>query len=325
MTTISALASLAFASALSLAGLNTLAQEWPTKPVRLVVPMPPAGTTDNMGRLVAQKMSELIGQVVVVENKVGANGNIGSDFVSKAAPDGYTLLVSGVGSQGINATLYRSMPYDIVTGLTHIGMIAKGPNALVLNPAFAVNNLQELIALVKASPGKYNYASTGNGASNHLSMEMLKSAADLNITHIPYKGGAPAMLDLMSGQVPMMFINFDSAVPHVKSGKMRAIAVTSLTRRNALPDVPTVAESGFPGFEAESWTAISGPPNMPANLVARINEVLLRISKMPDVLEKFEALGLEASPLKPEAMKLFIVQEVEKWGKAVRASGAKVD
>lgn len=325
MSPISALASLAFASALSLAGLNTLAQEWPTKPVRLVVPMPPAGTTDNMGRLVAQKMSELIGQVVVVENKVGANGNIGSDFVSKAAPDGYTLLVSGVGSQGINATLYRSMPYDIVTGLTHIGMIAKGPNALVVNPAFAVNNLQELIALVKASPGKYNYASTGNGASNHLSMEMLKSAADLNITHIPYKGGAPAMLDLMSGQVPMMFINFDSAVPHVKSGKMRAIAVTSLTRRNALPDVPTVAESGFPGFEAESWTAISGPPNMPANLVARINEVLLRISKMPDVLEKFEALGLEASPLKPEAMKLFIVQEVEKWGKAVRASGAKVD
>ena len=325
MTTISALASLAFASVLSLAGLNTLAQEWPTKPVRLVVPMPPAGTTDNMGRLVAQKMSELIGQVVVVENKVGANGNIGSDFVSKAAPDGYTLLVSGVGSQGINATLYRSMPYDIVTGLTHIGMIAKGPNALVVNPAFAVNNLQELIALVKASPDKYYYASTGNGASNHLSMEMLKSAADLNITHIPYKGGAPAMLDLMSGQVPMMFVNFDSAVPHVKSGKMRAIAVTSLTRRSALPDVPTVAESGFPGFEAESWTAISGPPNMPANLVARINEVLLRISKMPDVLEKFEALGLEASPLKPEAMKLFIVQEVEKWGKAVRASGAKVD
>ena len=156
-------------------------------------------------------------------------------------------------------------------------------------------------------------------------MEMLKSAADLNITHIPYKGGAPAMLDLMSGQVPMMFVNFDSAVPHVKSGKMRAIAITSLTRRSALPDVPTVAESGFPGFEAESWTAISGPPNMPANLVARINEVLLRISKMPDVLEKFEALGLEASPLKPEAMKLFIVQEVEKWGKAVRASGAKVD
>jgi tripartite-type tricarboxylate transporter receptor subunit TctC len=270
-------------------------------------------------------MSELIGQVVVVENKAGANGNIGSDFVAKSAPDGYTLLVSGVGSQGINATLYRSMPYDIVEGLTHIGMIAKGPNALVVNPAFPANTLSELIALIKASPGKYNYASTGNGASNHLSMEMLKSAADLNVAHIPYKGGAAAMLDLMAGQVPMMFVNFDSAVPHVKAGKMRAIAVTSLTRRQALPDVPTVAESGFPGFEAESWTAISGPPNMPAALVLRINELLIRIAQMPDVREKFAALGLEASLLKPDAMKQFVKQEVDKWGKAVRASGATVD
>jgi tripartite-type tricarboxylate transporter receptor subunit TctC len=156
-------------------------------------------------------------------------------------------------------------------------------------------------------------------------MEMLKSAADLNVAHIPYKGGAAAMLDLMAGQVPMMFVNFDSAVPHVKSGKMRAIAVTSLTRRQALPDVPTVAESGFPGFEAESWTAISGPPNMPAALVLRINEILIRIAQMPDVREKFAALGLEASLLKPDAMKQFVKQEVDKWGKAVRASGATVD
>ena len=325
MLRIKTLSAIALAGWLACSGLNTLAQEWPVKPVRLVVPMPPAGTTDNMGRLVAQKMSELTGQVVVVENKVGANGNIGSDFVSKAGPDGYTLLVSGVGSQGINATLYRSMPYDIVEGLTHIGMIAKGPNALVVNPAFPANTLAELIALIKASPGKYNYASTGNGASNHLSMEMLRSVADLNMTHIPYKGGAPAMLDLMSGQVPMMFVNFDSAVPHVKSGKMRAIAVTSLTRREALPEVPTVAESGFPGFEAESWTAISGPPQMPAALVSRINEILIRIAQMPDVREKFAVLGLEASLLKPDAMKQFVKQEVDKWGKAVRASGATVD
>ena len=325
MFRIKTLSALALAGWLVCLGFNASAQEWPSKPVRLIVPMPPAGTTDNMGRLVAQKMSELTGQAIVVENKVGANGNIGSDFVSKSAPDGYTLLVSGVGSQGINATLYRSMPYDIVEGLTHIGMIAKGPNALVVNPAFPANTLAELIALIKASPGKYNYASTGNGASNHLSMEMLRSVADLNMTHIPYKGGAPAMLDLMSGQVPMMFVNFDSAVPHVKSGKMRAIAVTSLTRREALPDVPTVAESGFPGFEAESWTAISGPPKMPAAVVSRINEILIRIAQMPDVREKFAALGLEASLLKPDAMKQFVQQEVDKWGKAVRASGATVD
>lgn len=325
MLKIKTLVSLGLAVSLASFVLTTSAQEWPSKPVRLIVPMPPAGTTDNMGRLVAQKMSELTSQVVVVENKAGANGNIGSDFVSKSAPDGYTLLVSGVGSQGINATLYRSMPYDIVEGLTHIGMIAKGPNALVINPAFPANNLSELIALIKASPGKYNYGSTGNGASNHLSMEMLKSAADLNVAHIPYKGGAAAMMDLMAGQVPMMFVNFDSAVPHVKSGKMRAIAVTSLTRREALPEVPTVAESGFPGFEAESWTAISGPPNMPPALVLRINEILIRIAQMPDVREKFAALGLEASLLKPDAMKQFVKNEVDKWGKAVRASGATVD
>ena len=320
-----ALISLGLAFGFACSSFSTFAQEWPSRSIRLVVPFPPAGTTDNLGRLVAQKMSELIGQVVVVENKVGASGNIGSDFVSKSAPDGYTLLVSNVGSQGINASLYRSMPYDVVEGLTHIGMIAKGPNALVVNAAFPANTLGELIALIKASPGKYNYASTGNGASNHLSMEILKSVAALNMTHIPYKGGAPAMLDLMSGQVPMMFVNFDSAVPHVKSGKMRAIAVTSLTRREALPDVPTVAESGFPGFEAESWTAISGPSKMPAALVLRINEVLIRIAQMPDVREKFAALGLEASLLKPDAMKQFVQQEVDKWGKAVRSSGATLD
>ena len=301
------------------------AQSWPAKPIRLIVPMPPAGTTDNMGRLAGQKLSESLGQPVIVENRAGANGNIGSDYVAKSAPDGYTLLVSGVGSQGINATLYRNMTYDIVEGLTHIAMIAKGPNALVINPSFPASNLRELLALVKAQPGKYNYASTGSGASNHLSMEMLKSAAGVFITHIPYRGGAPAMLDLMSGQVPMMFINFDSAVPHVKAGKMRAIAVTSLTRRAALPDVPTVAESGFPGFEAESWTGISGPPGMPADVTAKINAAMLKAVQLPDVKERFAGLGLDAAPGTPAQMKAFVKNEVEKWGKAVRASGATVD
>ena len=301
------------------------AQGWPGKPIRLIVPMPAAGTTDNMGRLAGQKLAEILGQPVIVENRAGANGNIGSDFVSKAPPDGYTLLVSGVGSQGINASLYRNMPYDIVEGMTHIAMIAKGPNALVVNPSFPANNLRELLALAKAQPGRLNYASTGSGASNHLSMEMLKTAAGVFITHIPYRGGAPAMLDLMSGQVPMMFINFDSAVPHVKSGKMRALAVTSLTRRAALPDVPTVAEQGFPGFEAESWTGISGPPNMPADIVAKINAAMQKVVQLPDVRERFAGLGLDAAPGTPGQMKAFVKNEVEKWGKAVRASGAQVD
>ena len=301
------------------------AQSWPTRPVKLVVPMPPAGTTDNMGRLAAQKLSEILGQTVIVENRAGANGNIGSDYVAKSAPDGYTLLVSGVGSQGINATLYRNMSYDIVEGLTHIAMISKGPNTLVVNPAFPAHTLAELLALARKQPGKYNYASTGSGASNHLSMELLKSAARVYITHIPYRGGAPAMLDVMSGQVPMMFINFDSALPHVKSGKMRAIAVTSLTRRATLPEAPTVAESGFPGFEAESWTGISGPPHMPTDVVEKINAAMLRVVQLPDVKERFAGLGLDAAPGTPAQMKAFVKNEVEKWGKAVRASGATVD
>ena len=302
-----------------------VAQSYPTKPIKLIVPMPPAGTTDNMGRLAGQKLAEILGQPVIVENRAGANGNIGSDFVSKSPPDGYTLLVSGVGSQGINASLYSNMPYDIVEGLTHIAMIAKGPNALVVNPAFPPTNLRELLALAKSQPGRLNYASTGSGASNHLSMEMLKSAAGVYITHIPYRGGAPAMLDLMSGQVPMMFINFDSALPHVKAGKMRALAVTSLTRRAALPEAPTVAESGFPGFEAESWTGVSGPPGMPGEVVAKINGAMLRAVQLPDVRERFASLGLDAAPGTPEQMKAFVKNEVAKWGKAVRSSGAKVD
>ena len=305
----------------SLAG----AQAWPGKPIKLIVPMPPAGTTDNMGRLAGQKLSEILGQSVIVENRAGANGNIGSEFVAKSPPDGYTLLVSGVGSQGINASLYRNMAYDVVEGLTHIAMISKGPNALVVNPAFPANTLRELLALAKSQPGRLNYASTGNGASNHLSMELLKSSAGVFITHIPYRGGAPAMLDLMSGQVPMMFINFDSAVPHVKSGKMRALAVSSLRRRAALPDVPTVAESGFAGFEAESWTGISGPPGMPADVVAKINAAMLKVVQLPDVSERFASLGLDAVPGTPEQMKAFVRNEVDKWGKAVRVSGARVD
>lgn len=302
-----------------------VAQSWPTRPIKLIVPMPPAGTTDNMGRLAAQKLAEILGQTVIVENRAGANGNIGSDYVAKSAPDGHTLLVSGVGSQGINATLYRNMSYDIVEGLTHIAMISKGPNALVVNPAFPAGTLKELLALVRKEPGKYNYASTGSGASNHLSMELLKSAAKVYITHIPYRGGAPAMLDVMSGQVPMMFINFDSALPHVKAGKMRAIAVTSLTRRAALPEAPTVAESGFAGFEAESWTGISGPPNMPTDVVEKINAAMLRVVQLADVKERFAGLGLDAAPGTPAQMKAFVKNEVAKWGRAVRASGATVD
>ena len=305
---------------------SALAQPaYPSKPIRIILPYAPGGPADVMIRAIGQKMSEAWGQPVIVDNKPGANEIVAADALAKSAGDGYTFMVASDSAFSLNQHLYPKIPYDPVADFVPVSKLATAHMMLVARPDLPAANVKEFIELVKRSPGKYNYGSTGNGASNHLSMEMLKSAADLNVAHIPYKGGAAAMMDLMAGQVPMMFVNFDSAVPHVKSGKMRAIAVTSLTRREALPDVPTVAESGFPGFEAESWTAISGPPNMPAALVLRINEILIRIAQMPDVREKFAVLGLEASLLKPDAMKQFVKQEVDKWGKAVRASGATVD
>lgn len=313
---------------ISLAGLSALparAQSWPAKPIKLIVPFPPAGTSDIMGRLAAQKLTEQLGQPVVVENRAGANGNIGSDVVARAAPDGYTLLLSGVGSHAINQSLYKTMPFNVVKDFTHIALLAKGPNMLVVTPSFPAQSLGELLVLAKAKPGELSYASSGNGSSNHLSMEMLKTRAGLVITHVPYKGGGPAISDVISGQVPMMFINFDAALPHVKSGRLRALAMTGTKRSAQLPDVPTVAESGFADFAAESWTAISGPPGLPPEIVVRINAELQKAMLAPDVRDRLTALGLEPAGMTPEQMTAFVRSEVEKWGAVVKAAGAQVD
>jgi tripartite-type tricarboxylate transporter receptor subunit TctC len=266
-------------------------------------------------------MGQALGQTVFTELKPGAGGNIGAEFVTKSAPDGYTLLFASLSLS--TSVSFAKLNFDPRSELKPIAGIATLPSLLLVSGKSNIKNFDDLINEAKKS--NVNFGSAGPTTGSHLFGELIKSKSKTDMAHIPYKGGAAAMLDLMAGQVPMMFVNFDSAVPHVKSGKMRAIAVTSLTRRQALPDVPTVAESGFPGFEAESWTAISGPPNMPAALVLRINEILIRIAQMPDVREKFAALGLEASLLKPDAMKQFVKQEVDNWGKAVRASGATVD
>ena len=302
-----------------------LAQSWPTRPLKLIVPFPPGGTTDIMGRLVAQKLSEALGQPVVVDNRGGANGNIGSEAAAKSAPDGYSLIVSGVGSHAINQSLYRNIPFDVVKDFTHIAMIAKGPNTLVVTPSFPAQNLQELLVLAKAKPGALSYASSGNGSSNHLSSEMLKTRAGVFITHIPYRGGNAALTDVMAGVLPMMFINFDAALPHVKAGKLRALAMTGSRRSAQLPDVPTVAESGFPGFAAESWTGLSGPAGLPRDVVARLNPEMHKAMQAPEVRERLTWLGLEPAPGTPEEMTVFVRSEVEKWGKVIKAAGAKVD
>ena len=301
------------------------ADAYPTKPIKMIVPFPPGGTSDIMGRLIAGKLSEQLGQQVVVENRGGANGNIGSNLVAKAEPDGYTLVLSGVGSHAINQSLYRSIPHNVVTDFTHIGMIAKGPNTLVVNPDFEAKTLKELVSIAKAKPGALSYASSANGSSNHLSMEMLKSAAGLQITHVPYKGGGPAIADVMAGHVPMMFINFDAALPYVQAGKLRALAMTGTERSPALPDTPTVAETGYANFAAESWTGVSGPAKMPAAIVARLNAEIVKAVQSPDVKERLTKLGLTPVLDTPQQMTAFVAAEVEKWGKAVKASGAQVD
>ena len=325
MRSIQILASFLLKAFLAAVCINAWAQDYPLKPIRLIVPMPPAGTTDNMGRLVAQKMSELLGQVVVVENKAGANGNIGSDFVSKAAPDGYTLLVSGVGSQGINATLYRAMPYDIIDGLTHIGMIAKGPNALVVNPAFPAKTLSELVALIRASPGKYNYASTGNGASNHLSMEMLKSAADLNMAHIPYKGGAPQVTALVSGETQASLATISTVLMHIQSGRLRALGVAGLKRSSSLPNLPTISEAGVPGYEMSPWVGAFVPAGTPKAIVDKLNAEINRALKHPDVLQNLTTQAIDTWSSTPEEFDQRLKADYDKYAKLIKLTGATVE
>ena len=314
---------------LGLAGLAPVAvaqgEAYPARPIKMIVPFPPGGTSDIMGRLIAAKLSEQLGQQVVVDNRGGANGNIGSNLVAKAEPDGYTLVLSGVGSHAINQSLYRSIPHHVVNDFTHIGMIAKGPNTLVVNPDFEAKNLKQLVDIARANPGKLSYASSASGSSNHLSMEMLKSAAGLEITHIPYKGGGPAITDVMAGHVPMMFINFDAALPYVQAGKLRALAMTGTERSRALPETPTVAESGYADFSAESWTGVSGPPKMPGPIVERLNTEIVKAVQAPDVKERLAKLGLTPVLYSPRQMTEFVAAEVQKWGKAVKASGAQVD
>lgn len=317
-------AALTFAAAAIVAPL-AYADAYPSKPIKMIVPFPPGGTSDIMGRLIAGKLSEQMGQQVVVENRGGANGNIGSNLVAKAEPDGYTLVLSGVGSHAINQSLYRSIAHNVVNDFTHIGMIARGPNTLVVNPSFEAKSLKELVEIAKAKPGALSYASSANGSSNHLSMEMLKVAAGLQITHVPYKGGGPAIADVMAGHVPMMFINFDAALPYVQAGKLRALAMTGTERSSALPDVPTVAETGYADFSAESWTGVSGPPKMPAAIVSRLNTEIVKAVQSPEVRQRLSTLGLTPVLATPEQMTAFVGAEVEKWGRAVKASGAQVD
>jgi len=298
---------------------------YPAKPIRLVVPFPPAGTTDILARAVAQKLSETWGQQVVVDNHPGAGGNIGSDIVAKASPDGYTLLMGTVGTHAINPSLYAKMPYDHVKDFVPVILVAGVPNVLVVNPSLPVKSVQELIAYGKANPGKLNYASSGNGTSIHLSGELFKTMTGVEMTHVPYKGSSPALTDLMGGQVQLMFDNLPSSLSFIKAGKLRALAVTSAERSAALPDVPTLAESGLPGFEASSWFGVLAPAGTPKPIVDKINGAVVAWLATPEAKEKLSSQGAIAAGGPPDAFAKHIAVETAKWAKVVKASGAHVD
>lgn len=301
------------------------AQGYPTRTIRLVVPFPAGGTTDILAREVAQKLTEVLGQAVVVDNRPGAAGNIGSDLVAKSAPDGYTLLMGTVGTHAINPSLYSKMPYDHVKDFAPVVLVAGVPNVLVVNPALPVNSVSDLIKLAKDKPGQINFASSGSGTSIHLSGELFKTMAGVDMTHVPYKGSSPALTDLIGGQVQIMFDNLPSALPQIKGGRLRAIAVTSLKRAPVLPDIPTISESGLPGFEASSWFGVLAPAGTPAAVVARINTEVNKWLQSADAREKLLGQGAEAAGGSPERFASHIRAESEKWAKVVKASGAKVD
>ncbi len=301
------------------------AQSYPSRPVRLVVPLSPGGFADTPTRMLAPRLSEQLGRQFFVENKPGAGGTIGADFVAKSAPDGYTLLVTGT-PHVISAHLYKKLPYDALRDFTHIALIASGPYALVVNPQkLPVISVKELITAARAQPGKIDFASSGNGSAQHLVGALFNSMAGIDLNHVPYKGSGPAMQDLVAGQVGVSFAGVPNVLGHVRSGRLRALGVTTATRWSELPDVPTLAEAGVPGYEATLWLNVSGPAGMPADIVQRLNNEIAKALKDPEVQNNFRTGGVDAVWMGPQELNAFMRAEHEKWGKVVRDTGATVN
>ena len=300
-------------------------EKYPNRPVKIVLGFPPGQATDTVARAIAQKLGETTGQTFIVENRPGAAGIIGTDLVAKSTADGYTLVMGSSGVMAVNPGLYSKLPYDPVKDFAPITVAVTVPLFLVANPNFPPNTVKELVAYAKANPGKVNYASGGSGVTNHLAMELFKSVAGVDMVHVPYKGGPPALTDLIAGQVNVMFETGPGALPHVKAGKLKAIAVGGSKRSAALPNLPTVAESGYPGFEAVAWIGISAPTGTPKEIITKLNSEIVKIVHLPDIKERFLGLGAESVGNTPEEFAIYLKAEIAKWGKVVKDSGAKVD
>ncbi len=314
---------------LAVAGLSfaspALAQTYPSKPITIVVPFSAGGTTDILARIMGQALSVELGQPVVVDNRAGAGGNIGAALAAKATADGHTLFMGTVGTHAINAALYKKLPFDPIKDFAPLSRVANVPNVLVSHPSKPYKTVAELIAYAKARPGQINYASSGNGSSIHLSGELFESLTKTGMVHIPYKGSAPAVNDLLANQVDIMFDNLPSAIAHVRAGKLRAIAVTTSKRSEQLPQVPTIAESGVPGYEATSWFGLFAPAATPAPVVSKLNAAIVKVLDQADVKKKIIDQGGDPHPEKPEQFAAFIQAESLKWSKVVRDSGASLE
>ena len=309
---------------LLLVSTASIAQDYPSKAIRLIVPFPPGGSTDLVARVVGQKMADSWGKQVVIDNRPGANGMIGSDIVAKANPDGYTIVLGTIGPMAINASLYK-MPYDILKDLAPITYTANIANVLVVNPTLAAKDVRELIALARTRPGQLTCGSSGTGGAPHMAVELFKLLAKVNIVHVPYKGGGPAMADLVSGQISGSFASMPSAIAFIKSGKLRALGVSGVKRSPALPDVPTVSEAGVSGFSVLDWQGLFTTAKTPPEIVNKLNAESVRILALPDVVERLTAAGVDIQTTTPKAWGEFVAAEISKWSRVVKEAGVKVE
>ena len=303
---------------------HAFAQSYPNKPIKFVVGFAPGGATDVVGRLMAKKIGDALGQPIIIENRAGGSSNIGAEVVVRSAADGYTFYVCAITS-AINVSLFPKLPFDFAKDFEPVALFANVPNILVVHPSVPAKTVKELIDYARANPGKLSYASSGAGTSIHLSAELFKMLTKVDMVHIPYKGSAPAMTDMIGGQVQVMFDNMPSALPHVKAGKLRALAVTSAQRSLSAPDVPTMGEAGVQGFDVQSWFGIVAPKGTPKDIITRLNAESVKALATADIKERFMDLGAVPAPLSPEGFGEFIHTEITRWGEVVKASGAKVE
>lgn len=311
--------------AIALLPLLAAAQAWPNKPIRVIVSVPAGGTPDVTARLVTPGLSSLLGQQLVVDNRGGAGGLIGAELAANAAPDGYTLFISSPGALTILPHLRKNVPYDTLRDFVPIGLISIGPFLLITHPSVPARTVKELIALARAQPGKLNYASAGNGTANHLAMELFKQMADVNITHVPYKGAPQAVSDVLAGHMDMMFNSIAPVLAHIKLERVRVLGIASAKRSPQLPDVPTIGEAGVPGFEAVNWFGMFAPARTPKKIIIRLNAALVKVVNAPQTRAQFEALGADPVGSSPAEFAAFVRRDLEKYAKVVKLSGAKVD